>query len=52
MMEEVAMLVKDYGIQTVMLVWFMFRTEKAIDNNTKAMVEVKATLEGCKNHGK
>ena len=38
-MEEtmIAKLIADYGIQTVMLMWFMFRTEKVINRNSLAM---------------
>ena len=30
-------LLKEYGIEVVMLLWFMFRTEKVIEANTKAL---------------
>lgn len=38
----------DYGIQAVMLIWFMFRTEKALKNNTEAMNKVNLAIIDCK----
>lgn len=30
-------ILKEYGIEVVIILWFMFRTEKVIENNTKAL---------------
>jgi len=32
------------------LVWFMFRMEKVINNNTKAVNEVKTAVANCPNN--
>jgi len=36
-MEELLKLISTYGFPIVMCAWFMLRTEKIIQNNTKAL---------------
>ena len=38
------------GFPIAVCFWFMLRTEKVINNNTKALTEVKITVEKCKNN--
>jgi hypothetical protein len=40
-------LIAQVGFPITVALWFMFRTEKVIDNNTKAMGEVKQVLTTC-----
>lgn len=39
--------VGDYGLQAVMLLFFMFRTEKAIKNNTEAVNKFNIIISKC-----
>lgn len=38
---DLLQLLGDYGIQTAMLVWFMWRTETVIKNNTEVLIIVR-----------
>lgn len=44
---EIATLISTIGFPAAMCIWFMFRTEKIISNNTMAMVEVRDTMNFC-----
>jgi len=39
--------VANNGIAVVVLIWFMFRMEKVVNNNTKAIQEVKVAIATC-----
>jgi len=47
MESEIIKAVGDYGIQAVMLIWFMFRTEKSIQANTNALNDLRTVISGC-----
>ena len=47
-MNEWIELAKTVGVPTAMCFWFMFRTERVIINNTKAMTKFIKTAEKCK----
>ena len=40
--------IQQLGFPIAMCVWFMVRTEKVINNNTKALSDVKIVVQGCK----
>jgi hypothetical protein len=42
--ELILTIIKSYGIQTAMLIWFMFRTETILKNNTNAITELRIAL--------
>lgn len=35
--ESLLKILRDFGLPTVMCLWFMFRTEKVISSNTEAL---------------
>lgn len=45
--EQIIKLIGDYGIQAAMLVWFMFRTEKVIDNNSQQLIKINEVITKC-----
>ena len=42
--EQAIQLLFNYGAMGVMLIWFMFRTEKIIKTNTDVMIEIKTLI--------
>jgi len=40
--------IAQYGIQGLMLIWFMFRTEKVITANTKTLKDFAVAVKKCK----
>ena len=48
-MTDLVTLISTVGFPIALCIWFMTKTEKVINNNTKAMIEVKTTMEYCKN---
>jgi hypothetical protein len=48
MIEDTAIVILEkYGIQTLMLLWFMFRTEKVINRNTLALTRIEGVITKC-----
>ena len=48
MLEETAMIIiGNYGFPIGMCLWFMFRTEKIIQNNTSTMTKIQEVIEKC-----
>jgi hypothetical protein len=48
--QEIFMFIANNGVAVFVLVWFMFRMEKVINNNTKAVNEVKNVVSKCPQH--
>lgn len=46
---EIIKAVGDYGIQAVMLIWFMFRTEQSIKANTQALNNLEIVIKNFLN---
>jgi len=44
---EVLQFMFNNGVAVGVIVWFMFRMEKVINNNTKAVQEVKVAVANC-----
>jgi hypothetical protein len=44
---ELISIVQSVGFPIAISVWFMLRTEKCINNNTKALIEVKENMVLC-----
>jgi len=42
--ETMTNLISSIGFPIAVCLWFMFRTEKVINNNTKALTDVKIAL--------
>ncbi len=43
-------IIQNFGFPVFVCLWFMVRTEKVINNNTKALIDVKEIVQGCKKH--
>ena len=41
---EIVEMIRDFGVSIGMLVWFMFRMEKLIQNNTDALLKLLEKL--------
>ena len=44
---QIAQNIAELGFPIAMCLWFMFRTEKVIKNNTDALAEVKTVITKC-----
>lgn len=47
MFDEAVLLISNMGFPIFVAVWFMFRMEKVIKNNTKSLENIKQVMEGC-----
>ena len=50
MMETAMAIIQNFGFPVFVCLWFMIRTEKVIGNNTRALIDVKEIVQGCKKH--
>ena len=44
---NVLTIIGNYGFPIFVTLWFMFRTEKIICNNTQALMEFKGVIDKC-----
>jgi len=47
MIEETGIFFLNNGVAVGVLIWFMWRMERVINNNTKAVQEVKVAVANC-----
>lgn len=45
---EIISAISTIGFPAFVAVYFMFKTEKAIKNNTEALTNIKITMENCR----
>ena len=45
--QEITTLISTVGFPIAVTVWFMIRTEKVIQANTGALMEIKAVIQNC-----
>jgi hypothetical protein len=46
-MEEYITLIAQFGFPMAMCLWFMFKTEKVIQDNTKALMKIHEIISKC-----